>query len=106
MGLSITRHFTTYSNLIKLTIFTTNTTLRILKTQFYRSLAYGLTRRSTVKNNVCHRLSAKLFCRNFTYHPADGIHNIRLTATIGTYDGIHGLIDENTRWINERLEPI
>ncbi|OPZ73302.1 MAG: hypothetical protein BWY83_00171 [bacterium ADurb.Bin478] len=60
--------------------------LGVLDFERHLGHAHRLGRRRTIKNNVFHAIAAQRSRALLTHHPADGIDNIALAATIGTDD--------------------
>ena len=56
----------------------------IVENEFHARAVHRLPVARTVEEHVLHGFPAQVFCRRFPQHPAYGVNNVRLAATVGT----------------------
>ena len=56
------------------------------------------------EDDVLHLLAAQVLGRLLAHAPADGVHDVRLAAAVGSHHRSDGLVDLDDRAVTERLE--
>ncbi len=85
-------------------ILTTCAAIAVIKNQFDRSCTDGFATAGTVKDNVSHRFAAQHLGRTLAHHPAHGIDDVRLAATIGPHHGHQVCREIGHGWIDKGFE--
>src|SRR5699024_615122 len=83
---AFTRHLAAYGNFGKAGILTAELAVRVVETQFDGSAAHRLAGLRAIENDVLECRSAQLLGAGLTRHPAHGIDDIGLAATVGADD--------------------
>jgi hypothetical protein len=78
--------------------------VRVVEHQLDRGRADRLARAGAVEDDVCHRVPAQVFRGDLAHHPADGVDDVGLAATVRTDDADQVAGEIDGRRIDEGLE--
>ena len=81
--LSVTRHPPADRDFCERRVFAQQRTVRVIEDQFDAGLGHWLAGVRAVEDDIGHRLAAQVLRRAFAHHPAHGIDDVGLSATIG-----------------------
>lgn len=93
-----------HRNLGVLPVFALDGAVGVVEDQLDRGLAHRLARVGTGKDHVGERVAAQTAGRAFAHHPADGVDDVGLAATIGTDHAGHIGRQMQGRRVHEGLE--
>ncbi|MCY1521552.1 hypothetical protein D9M68_563670 [compost metagenome] len=86
-------------------VFAHQAVVGVVEDQLDAGLGHGLAGVGAVEDDVGHRLATEVLRRTLAHHPANGVDDVRLAASVGADHGRHVAGEADGGRVHEGLEP-